>query len=147
MSQRIGRPCLVCGRRVTDGTSRCDAHKNQSGALPTSCRVCGMLGPRPYCSEHQPTEYGGRRSESGRNAQQPWRAGYRDPNYPREREAARKRAAGRCERCGRSDLPLECDHIVPLSTARSAEDYPHLNHRDNLRMLCRRCHVGKTFRR
>lgn len=73
--------------------------------------------------------------------------GYRDPNYHRERAAAVKRAAGACERCGRSDLLLECDHIIPLSTAGSVDEIQSLNKRDNLQMLCTACHVRKTKRR
>lgn len=83
-------------------------------------------------------------------AAQPWRAGYRDPGYHRERAAARRRAGGVCEGCSRTDLPLECDHIIPLSTARSTDEIKRLNHRDNLRMLCSgpgSCHERKTLRR
>lgn len=124
-------PCLVCGRRVDEPRkSRCAEHENQKHRIPTACVTCGKPSSNGYCEEHQPTE-------ADRLKKQPFRAGYRDPAYYRERQAAIKRAAGRCERCGRSDLPLQCDHIVPLKDGGK-------NVRSNLWMLCRLCHGKKT---
>lgn len=73
--------------------------------------------------------------------------GYRDPNYHREKAAAKRRAGGRCESCGVADSHLECHHVVPLSTAKSIAEVQALNHRDNLRMLCEACHQIITLRR
>lgn len=78
---------------------------------------------------------------------QPWRKGYRDPNYHRERQGALNRARGACERCGRGDLKLEVDHIVPLSSASDLAEVNALNRRDNLQVLCVMCHRIKTRRR
>lgn len=68
---------------------------------------------------------------------QPWRRGYRDPEYHVNRARALNRARKACERCGRSDLKLEVDHVVPLSQGGS-------NGILNLQVLCRLCHVSKT---
>lgn len=143
----IARPCAVCGRRVDSGKSRCPAHQGRAYALPVSCKVCGKLGPVSFCDEHKPDPFAEQPSEGARTASQPWRKGYRDPNYHRERAAAVRRAGGACERCGRSDQPLECDHIIPLSTAGTIDEIQALNKRDNLQILCRPCHVAKTRRR
>jgi hypothetical protein len=50
------------------------------------------------------------------------------------REEVIKKAAGKCSICGRADVPLEIDHILPLS--RGGTDAL-----DNLRAVCRSCHV------
>ena len=78
-----------------------------------------------------------------REQRQPWRRGYRDPNYHRERAAVLKRAGGRCERCG-AKSKLEVDHVIPLSKAKSDADIKLLNLRGNLRALCIPCHRMKT---
>lgn len=141
------RPCGVCGRRVDSGRGRCAEHSGRAYALPVSCRVCGRLGPTSYCDEHRPDPFAETRSQAERVEAQPWRRGYRDPKYHRERQAALTRAKGACERCGRDDLELETDHIVPLSTARTPEELSALNDRSNLQALCRPCHRSKPRRR
>jgi len=140
----VPRACSDCGRPTRNG-SKCEEHAGRHYKHPVACRVCGVRGPKSYCAEHDPIL--GPKTEAERLEQQPWRAGYRDPDYHRERAAARKRAGGCCERCGRSDLKLECDHIVPLSTAKSIEDIHRLNKRENLRFLCLMCHSAKTRRK
>lgn len=127
----IAVPCLICGRRVAGGKSRCPEHENQRNRLQTACQECGKPSSSNWCEEHEPT------LESNRLKAQPFRAGYRDPNYHRERQAAKNRAGGRCEKCGRSDMKLECDHIIPLKDG-------GLNVRSNMRMLCTMCHRRKT---
>jgi 5-methylcytosine-specific restriction endonuclease McrA len=116
----------------------------QHYANPVACRTCGRPSAKSYCPEHDPIL--GPKDEATRLERQPWRKGYRDPAYYRERAAVVKRAAGRCERCGRQ-AKLEVDHIVPLSTARSEAELQVLNRRDNLRALCTWCHRQKTLRR
>lgn len=143
----IPRACSVCGRPTRNG-SRCEAHAAQHYRLPVACRVCGRPGPKSWCPEHDPIT--GPKTEAQRLEQQPWRAGYRDPDYHRERAAVMRRAAGRCEKCGRTDRPLECDHVVPLSTATTPAELRALNKRGNLQALCTgpgSCHRGKTLRR
>lgn len=124
-------PCLVCGKRVTTGKSRCPDHENQRHRIPTACVECGRPSASGYCPDHDPG------TEENRLKKQPFRAGYRDPAYYRERQAALTRAAGKCERCGRSDLKLECDHIVPLKDGGR-------NERSNFQILCKLCHGMKT---
>ena len=140
----LPRACLVCGRK-TSGASKCPDHAGQHYAHKVACRVCGLPGPKSWCPDHDPIL--GPKTEAERLDRQPWRQGYRDPAYHRERAAARKRAGGRCEKCGRSDRPLECDHIVPLSSARDLDELRALNRRDNLAILCDLCHRGKTLKR
>lgn len=137
------RPCVICGRR-TDGAAKCPQHADQHYAHPVACKICGRPSAKTYCPEHDPIF--GPKTEEERLARQPWRRGYRDPNYPRERQAALKRAGGRCEKCGRV-ARLEVDHVRPLSTARSPEELGALNRRENLRCLCQTCHRLKTLRR
>lgn len=67
---------------------------------------------------------------------------YGSPEYRRNRAAALKRAAGRCEnaeggqRCGSRDR-VQVDHVTPVSQGGT-------HHLGNLRVLCRRCHQRKT---
>ncbi|CAB4218902.1 McrA Restriction endonuclease [uncultured Caudovirales phage] len=129
----IAVPCLVCGRRVVGGKSRCPAHEGQRNTIATSCVTCGKPCLSGWCADHDPE------LESNRLKAQPFRAGYRDPAYHREKQAAKTRAGGKCERCGRSDLPLECDHVVALKDGGK-------NERSNLVFLCRACHGRKSSR-
>lgn len=69
---------------------------------------------------------------------------YGSAEYRRNREAARRRAGGRCEQCGCRHARLQCDHIVPKSQGGG-------NSPGNLQMLCTRegggcgCHEAKTY--
>lgn len=138
------RACLVCGKRTTLG-SRCAQHAGQQYATPTSCTVCGRRSAKSYCPEHDPFAEG--LSEEQRQARQWWRQGYSLPSYRRARTAARRRARGYCERCGRQAERLEADHIVPLSKAATIADLDRLNVPENLAMLCIPCHQKKTAKR
>ena len=65
---------------------------------------------------------------------------YKDPEYQRNRAYAVRRAAGACEKCGRRDRRLQCDHIIPRAQGGS-------NDEANLQMLCSgpgSCHAAKT---
>lgn len=70
---------------------------------------------------------------------------YGDPEYIRNRAAARRRAAGKCEECGHRHAKLQCDHVVPKSSGTVD------NSLSNLRMLCTKegggcgCHESKTY--
>lgn len=142
----IARTCN-CGRRITDGSSRCE-RCGSGGGRAQSCSVCARRCRGPYCPDHEYIRL--EKIEAARLAAQPWRAGYRHKSYHRGRTIARKRANGSCEECGRRDLPLECDHIVSLRNARSMDDVIRLNDPDNLRMLCSgpgSCHERKTLNR
>lgn len=141
----FARPCLICGVRVEGGASRCPAHQQQRFAIRTACYVCGRHSNKGYCPEHDP--WAGDKTEQERLARQPWRAGYRHPSYRAGKKIALARSGGACEKCGRSTLALEVDHVVPLSTATSAADYPRLNAPENLSVLCPPCHRAKTARR
>ena len=147
MLSPIAKPCMVCGARVLDGSSRCPRHKGQAYRLPVSCKVCGKRGKTSFCDEHKPAPYASvdERPQGERVAAQPWRKGYRDPDYHRHRQAAITRAGGRCEGCGGAVVKggFEVDHIVPLSTARSVAEIKALNHRSNLQVLCLGCHRRK----
>lgn len=136
------RSCQVCGARVTNGTARCDAHQGQRFSRPASCQVCGIRSAGQYCEEHKPL-LTGNRPQAEREQRQPWRKGYRSPTYHREKQAVLNRAGGKCERCKRSDLKLEVDHIIPLSSAQSEAEVDALNTRANLRALCVMCHRSK----
>lgn len=137
----LPRACQVCGRRVPEGRAKCDEHAGQHYAHQVACRVCGLPSPKSYCPQHDPIL--GERTEAERLQRQPWRRGYRDPNYHRERQATLNRAQGRCEVCGRPGR-LEVDHIRPLSSARDSAELAALNSRANLRALCVACHRFKT---
>jgi 5-methylcytosine-specific restriction endonuclease McrA len=142
----LPRACTVCGRPSTG--SRCPRHADQHYATPVACRVCGKPGPKAWCPDHDPIH--APKTEAERRAQQPWREAYSYSEYHRERQAVLRRAAGRCEKCGRTDRPLEVDHRVPLSTGTSREQWLALSRRDNLWALCSgpgSCHRAKTLRR
>jgi len=69
-------------------------------------------------------------------------ATYSTPEYRRARDAARRRADGRCEGCDHRHARLQCDHIIPRSQGGG-----HAS--ENLRMLCAgegscKCHEHKT---
>ncbi len=127
------RPCIVCGIRVEDGSSRCQRHQ-VGGSRPRSCMVCGRLAQGNYCPDHEPTV-----DEAARGARNPYRRSYRDPEYARNRRHRYERARGRCEACGIAVGPgeWECDHLVPLRDGGT-------NRIENLLVLCRPCHRRKT---
>ena len=143
----IGKPCLVCGKRTT-GASRCPSCEGTTFRVTTSCRVCGRRSSSTLCPDHAHlARRGVERPQAERVERQPWRKGYRSPAYHRNRARALKRAAGACERCGRTDQRLEVDHIIPLSTAKSTDEIDILNEPGNLQVLCRSCHAAKTNKR
>lgn len=129
------KSCVVCGRRTDDGASRCVAHKVGS-ARPRPCLVCGRPSQGNYCPAHEPKV-----DEALRNAANPYRQAYKSAEYARNRQHRFERAHGRCEACGvRLEAGAwECDHLVPIKDGGT-------NHIDNLRVLCRPCHRGKTRR-
>lgn len=140
----FARACLVCGRRVEGGAPRCAQHTDQRYANPLGCYVCGRRGPKGYCPEHDP--WAGDKTEDERLRRQPWRAGYRTAQYRENRKKALARARGHCEKCGRSDRPLEVDHVVPLSNAKHPSEFRFFNELANLVVLCVPCHRAKTGR-
>lgn len=138
------RACLICGRPSKE--SRCELHREQHYAHPVACSVCGKPGPKSWCDEHDPHNVM-KRTEPERRAAQPWREAYSYPEYHRERAAALRRCGGACEGCGRTDRPLEADHVIPLSSESTPEGWHRLTTRGNLRMLCTGpggCHPRKT---
>lgn len=87
-----------------------------------------------YCETHDP-----KIDEAERNARNPYRQAYKDPEYARNRRIRFQRAGGRCEACG---IPLEpgaweCDHVVETRDGGT-------NLVENLRCLCKPCHKAKT---
>lgn len=144
----IPRPCIACGRKVLDGRSRCEFHREKPYGRSTSCRECGIrTGGELYCIDHNFLAEQEGRPQRERVASQPWRKGYRDPEYHRERAAALRDSGGRCARCNRNDIKIEVDHIVPLSTATDLDQIRQLNKRTNLQVLCLLCHRNKTKRK
>lgn len=127
----IGRPCIVCGTR-TSGGPRCPSHANRGHLLPRSCARCGAAGvvEGNYCERCEPAV------EAERQSRHPYRIGYSDPLYYKNRAKTLRAAGGRygvCELCGgrgTKDDPLEVDHIVPLSARR-----PNPNALSNLRAV------------
>lgn len=99
-----------------------------------SCRLCAQ----PVAPGTDLCEFHG--SDAFRLAWQPQRRGYRDPVYARARRAAIRRAAGKCEACGR---PLEKD-----AKGRWKCQAHHVNHDpadnavSNLLICCPLCHAG-----
>ncbi|GAA4482614.1 HNH endonuclease [Microbacterium panaciterrae] len=65
-----------------------------------------------------------------------YREGYQPFPGPVKR-AALARAEGRCQRCGREDLPLQVDHWVNDASGGS-------NTIDNAVVLCTNCHSMKS---
>jgi 5-methylcytosine-specific restriction endonuclease McrA len=61
------------------------------------------------------------------------------PEYRRNAEVCKRRANGRCERCGQRASRLEADHIVPVSQGGG-------HGLTNLQALCPACHRAKTAR-
>lgn len=139
----FARACLICGRRVEGGASRCPAHADQRYKTPVGCYVCGRRGPKGYCPDHDPYA---NQNEDERLRRQPWRAGYRTAQYRENRKKALARSRGYCEKCGRSDQALEVDHVVPLSNAKHASEFRFFNDLSNLVVLCLSCHRSKTRR-
>ncbi len=97
-----------CGARALPGSSRCIRHP---------------LSPV---------------DEAARLARQPYRQGYTDPEYLRNRPIVYAEAGGHCEACGGPLGPdWECDHIVPLRDGGTSV-------RSNLQALCGPCSKAKT---
>lgn len=61
------------------------------------------------------------------------------PEYRRNAALCKKRANGRCTRCGKHTTRLEADHITPV-TQGGGHDL------GNLQALCLACHRAKTAR-
>lgn len=96
--------------------------------------VCGRPSQGNYCPQHSPEM-----DEAERNARNPYRRHYKDPQYAKNRQHRFERARGRCEMCGVALQPAEwdCDHLVPISKGGT-------NDITNLRVVCRPCHRRKT---
>ena len=88
----------------------------------------------------------GRVKNRRRLAAEPWRRIYGTEKWKRTRANARRRAGGRCERCGREAKTLDVHHRIPLKDGGAPYDP------DNLEVLCRPCHreldnaPGSVFR-
>lgn len=128
-----GRPCILCGRRISNTESRCAACAGKWGRRKRSCVTCGKQTWTNYCEEHE------REQQAARAARQPWRS-YDSSAYRRARAAALKRDGYACVVCHRgadTGVPLQTDHIVPLRDGGK-------NTTDNLQTLCGTCHAAKT---
>ncbi len=99
--------------------------------MPRAPKACAYFGcenrvvGKSWCPEHQsrwPKQRVSRTSTA---------------TWKRVRTEARRRAAGQCEGCGSTDVPLQCDHI--RGDAAGGTDSP-----DNAQMLCLDCHGRKT---
>lgn len=57
------------------------------------------------------------------------------------KEAAARRASGKCEECGRrllyGEAQYEFDHVVPIGLGGLSDD-------GNIRVVCKSCHLAKT---
>lgn len=105
---RIGRPCIDCGVSTTNG-SRCP-------------RCAGPV-------------------EAERQSRQPYRAAYASPEYASARRIRLRRAGYRCERIlpdgRRCPKPAEeCNHTIPLSSARSLDEAIALCRWELLEAVC-----------
>lgn len=130
------KPCVVCGRRVEDGSPRCELHKI-GGARLRSCVVCGIQTLGNYCPDHDP------QLEAERIARNPYRLAYKDAEYARNRQLRFERARGHCEYCGVGPLrsgEWESDHVIELRDGGT-------NTIDNIRVACKPCHRKKTAAR
>lgn len=67
---------------------------------------------------------------------------YGDPIYKRNRESAKRRAAGRCEDCKHPHDRLQCDHDIPVSQG-GTHALANLVMRCTGQGTCR-CHERKT---
>ena len=117
---------MVCGLRVKPGENRCPRHRAGTGRR-SSCEVCHARtdGTR-YCLEHMPTE-------ADRLTLFPYREGYRDPVYRKNRLARYEYAGGLCEFCGKplDRAHFECHHV---------DRNPRNNRHENLRVIHHQCH-------
>ena len=125
---KLPSSCLVCGRRVPAGANHCDAHAAGAGRR-ASCQVCGKpTAGELYCPQHVPTE-------EDRLRRFPYRTGYQDPEYRRNRRQAWERDGGRCTVCGAPVSLDDCEthHVRPLSRGGGDEAA-------NLRTVHHDCH-------
>lgn len=101
-----------------------------------TCRYCAAhaLHGSDACAAHQ--------GEAGRLIAQPYRAGYRDPEYGKNRSLALKRAKGLCESCG-DPLPWSKDGKRRIFQCHHIDGNPTNNSLSNLLVCCEaKCHRG-----
>lgn len=133
----IPKPCLICGRRVFSGDSRCEEHAGRRWKLNAACLTCGKTSRDGWCDEHRPAPRYAEWSEAERLTRMPWRLSYRDPLYRQNSKIVRARSRGRCERCGSRQTAISIDHKLPLNSGGT-------NELSNLWALCLTCHSAKT---
>ena len=132
MSSARPKPCIVCGRRVTGGSPRCELHQQGSGRQ-RPCLVCGRPSQGNYCADHEPKV-----DEQLRNERNPYRQAYKSAEYATNRQHRYERARGRCEGCGLPVGPGEwqCDHIVTVARWTRERRAGSANDIGNLQILC-----------
>ena len=149
MTAPRARPCIVCNVRVEGGKNRCPKHE-RGGARNRPCLVCGRSIPGGnFCPPHEPKV-----DEAERNARNPYRQAYKDPQYAKNRQHRYERARGKCEDCGRHVGPgeWESDHVISAREWLRRKLPGSPNDITNLRIRCiiprpdapRGCHGRKT---
>ena len=169
--KRVARICQTCGtsfevaecftRGERQGVYCSDAcrQKRTGGSRNVPCAVCGKPIRRKPNQLHRYSEpccsarcTGVLHSRDRSGADNPhWKGGYQEyygPNWPRQRNAARKRDKYRCQHCGASEKKLgrelDVHHIQPFRTfgyvVGQNETYKLANELTNLISLCNVCH-------
>lgn len=156
--------CPVCGKEfqtfISDNGKYCSRscyHKSpMRGTRPRNrrkevCLYCGneferpvanfKKGMRPFCSTFCSGKW---RTENGlRGKNHPlWNGGYSQIEYrygwESTKRKVKKRAGGRCEKCGGIHKFMDVHHTIPI---RLHVDIREVNHLINLQYLCRPCHM------
>ena len=134
---RMPHACPDCGARLSGDVVRCPSHTDAPGR-PAACEACGARtsGAR-FCPAHQG------HAEAMRVAAAPYRVGYADPEYMRNRRLRYELASGLCEVCGWPVTFAECETHHDLALSRGGTSSV-----ENLRVCHHHCHPrGRRARR
>ena len=137
MSAKNGQPCKKCGSHEWNKRGDCvfckkEARRNYRKSHPEKRR----LEKRKFRERHAESERA-RKRKYKRNGSSSVRAN--KTSKKAEWNTLLKRYEYKCLCCGRSDVQLTVDHIIPLSKGGTSSA-------DNLQPLCMNCNVRKGVR-
>jgi hypothetical protein len=160
--------CIVCGNKFSDFKSnkrkycsrKCYNISPTRGTHPFNrrkekCEWCLNVFERPvsnfkakkhnFCSRRCASDWWAEFGLHGKDNPN-WSGGYSQKEYSngwaRIKKEVRKRADGKCEKCGGIHKLMDVHHLIPV---RLKKDIKIMNDLCNLQFLCRPCHIEAEF--